>query len=131
MQITEHPETRAVSPSAGFGFDPMRTGRRFLPQNEIAACQSWRDACVLAWRNRAHQGMTQQMLAALAGLHAQHMSDYFHPEALHAKGTTRRQLPVDKIKEVERVLGNHVLTQYVAHLGMLTIMEAVIAERTA
>ncbi|WP_454844874.1 hypothetical protein [Ralstonia thomasii] len=75
--------------------------------------------------------MTHQMLAVLADLQPQHVSDYFKAEAVNDKGNARRALPAEKIDAVERVLGNHVLTQFVVHRGMLTIMEAVIAERTA
>lgn len=131
MQIIEHPETRAVTASAGFAADAARGKRRFLPQNEIAQCQTFRDACAMAWKNRAVDALTLQMLAAHAGLYPSHVSDYFQAEPINPKGNPRRSLPADKVADVERVLGNHVLSQYLMHRGMLTIMEAVIAERTA
>jgi hypothetical protein len=100
-----------------------------LPNARITECKTFRDACVLAWAHRVLPGLTKQMLAAMADLHPSHVSDYFHPSATHAKGSGRRSLPADKIADVERVLGNRAISQYLAHRAGLTIMEEVIASK--
>lgn len=131
MQTNEHAESRAPSGFAALSSSLDGQKRRFLPDSEIAQCKTFREACVLAWKHRAVQGMTQQMLAALAELHPQHVSDYFKADPVNSKGHPRRPLPADKIDEVERVLGNYVLTQYLVWRGQLTLMEAVLAARNA
>lgn len=131
MQMNELPSGR---PHAGFAVPLAGQGeakRRFLSDDEIAKCRTFREACALAWKHRALVGMTHQMLAALADLQHQHVSDYFHPDALNSKGNARRSLPAEKIDEVERVLGNHVLTQFLVWRGQMTLMEAVLAARNA
>lgn len=131
MQMNEIPGERS---HAGFvvpSVVPAVQKRRFLPDDEISKCETFRQACALAWRHRALTGMTLQMLAALADLQHQHVSDYFHPEPVNSKGNARRSLPAEKIDEVERVLGNHVLTQFLVWRGQMTLMEAVLAARNA
>ncbi|MFS2103595.1 XRE family transcriptional regulator [Ralstonia sp. Ralssp135] len=131
MQMNELPSGRFP---AGFAVPPATQGepkRRFLPDGEIAKCQTFRQACALAWKHRVLPGMTLQMLAALADLQHQHVSDYFHPEPVNSKGNARRSLPAEKIDEVERVLGNHVLTQFLVWRAQMTLMEAVLAARNA
>lgn len=104
---------------------------RFFPDAAIAGCGSFRDACALAWEHRANRDLTFQMLAVLAGLHHQHVGDYFNREAKTDKGNPRRALPAEKLDAVEAVLGNRILSQYLMYRGALTIMEAVIAQRAA
>lgn len=131
MQMNEFPGGRAVAGIAGAPMAPDGAKKRFLPDEEIAKCRTFREACALAWKHRAVAGMTHQMLAALADLQHQHVSDYFHPDPLNSKGNGRRSLPAEKIDEVERVLGNHVLTQFLVWRGQMTLMEAVLAARNA
>ncbi len=118
MRVAEQPETGAGIGSKGF-FDSGKG--RFLPDAEIAGCGTFRDACALAWDRRAQAGLTLQALAVLADLYPSHVSDYFQREALNSKGNPRRSLPAEKIADVERVLGNRVLSQYLMHRGALTI----------
>lgn len=128
MRVAEQPGTGAGIGSQGF----FESGKgRFLSDAEIAACGTFRDACALAWDRRAQPGLTLQALAALADLYPSHVSDYFQREALNAKGNPRRALPAEKIADVERVLGNRVLSQYLMHRGALTIFEAIVAARGA
>lgn len=128
MRVAEQPETGAGIGSQGFFVNGKG---RFLPDAEIATCSTYRDACALAWDRRTQPGLTLQALAALADLYPSHVSDYFQREALNTKGNPRRSLPAEKIADVERVLGNRILSQYLMHRGALTIMEAVLAARGA
>jgi hypothetical protein len=120
---------------AGTGFEPPAAApdsrpAPFLPASLIAQCRTYRDACALAWEYRASPSLTKQVLAVLADLYHQHSSDYFHREKANANGRARRDLPAEKIADVERVLGNRAISQYLARRGMLTLMEEVIAART-
>ncbi|MBU68527.1 MAG: hypothetical protein CL858_24300 [Cupriavidus sp.] len=104
---------------------------RFFPDEAIASCSSFRDACALAWANRANPDLTFQMLAVLAGLQHQHVGDYFNRDERTEKGHPRRSLPAEKLDAVEAVLGNRILSQFLMYRGALTIMEAVLAQRAA
>ena len=131
MQTTESLETRAQLgvPSAAIHSQPAAA--RFLPPHVIAACDSFRAACVAAWENRVNPHLQKRTLAELCGLYAPHVTDFFHPVATDAKGNGRRSLPAEHIHAVELVLGNRAISQYLARRAMLTLMEEVIATRNA
>ncbi|HBO78683.1 MAG TPA: hypothetical protein DD502_11045 [Cupriavidus sp.] len=108
----------------------MAVAARFLPADLIARCASYRDACLIAWQCRSNPNLQKRSLAELCGLYAPHVTDFFNEEGMDAKGSKRRELPAEKIADVERVLGNRAISQYLARRGMLTLMEEVIAART-
>ena len=83
-----------------------------------------------AWQSRSNPHLQKRTLAELCGLYAPHVTDYFNEEAADAKGGKRRELPAEKIADVERALGNRAISQYLCRRGMLTLMEEVIAART-
>ncbi|MDQ2150080.1 XRE family transcriptional regulator [Alcaligenaceae bacterium C4P045] len=105
--------------------------KRFVALSEIAACTTFRDAVRLAWEKRSRPNMTQQTLAELCELYPPHVSSYLHPEPLDRKQRPRLDLPADRIAAFERAVGNHAISQYLVHLGALTLMEEVIAQRAA
>lgn len=130
MRTADQLESRA---GIGIAAIPTAAGTPpalFLPDNLIARCVTFRDACALAWEYRANQALTKQVLAVHADLYPSHSSDYFHREKHNANGKARRDLPAEKIADVERVLGNRAISQYLARRGMLTLMEEVISART-
>lgn len=129
MRPTDGPETRAQLGFAGPPANASAVPARFLSTEKIAACDSYRTACVMAWENRSNPHLLKRSLAELCGLHAPHVTDYFHPSATDAKGGGRRSLPAEHIHEVERILGNRAISQYLARRGMLTLMEEIIATR--
>jgi len=110
---------------------PAPAGKRFLPLSAVAACKTFREAVRLAWEHRARPNMTQRSLAEECGLYAPHVSSYLHPEPLDGKNRPRLDLPADCIDAFEEAVGNHAIRQYLNHLGRLTIMEEVIAQRAA
>ncbi|WP_249291923.1 helix-turn-helix domain-containing protein [Achromobacter ruhlandii] len=110
---------------------PAPAGKRFLPPSAVAACKTFREAVRLAWEHRARPNMTQRSLAEECGLYAPHVSSYLHPEPPDNKKRPRLDLPADCIDAFEEAVGNHAIRQYLNHLGRLTIMEEVIAQRTA
>lgn len=122
-QLESHAGTGFQSPVASLDSRPAP----FLPASLIAQCRTYRDACALAWEYRANRSLTKQVLAVMADLYHQHSSDYFHRDKVNANGRARRDLPAEKIADVERALGNRAISQYLARRGMLTLMEEVLA----
>jgi hypothetical protein len=107
------------------GFVPSPAAR-FLPKESIAACASFRDAVCLAWEHRALRGMTQRTLAELLEIPGSHMSNMLNKDDVDRHGKPRQDLPARKIAEFERVVGNRAVSQYLARLAALTLMEEVI-----
>lgn len=115
----------------------MKPNRYFLDLSMVRAAplvisharasrlSSYRQACRFAWKLRAIRNMTQRTLAEHAGLYTSHCSDYF---SLHEN---RRELPARHIAAVERVLGNTVISQWVAQQSNLTVLEGMHPQRRA
>lgn len=95
-----------------------------VPPQVIQGLPTYRHACRLAWKLRRTR-MSQKAFAGMAGLYAPHVSDYL---SVHAK---RRELPARCIGQVEAVLGNSVISQWVAAQGHLTVLEELQALRRA
>lgn len=83
----------------------------------VMGLRSYRHACRLAWKLRFVRNLTRRTLAEVAGLYTSHVSDYF------SINDARRELPAKHIAAVERVLGNTVISQYIAQQSKLTVME--------
>lgn len=75
--------------------------------------------------------MTQRQLAEETGLHPPHVAHILNADPVDRHGNRRMDLPAAAIDAFERAVGNHIVRQYLMRLGMLTIMEEVIAERSA
>lgn len=102
----------------------VRAQRLVVPTEVVAGLPTWRHACRLAWKLASRRGVRQSTVAELAGLYASHVSDYFSQHA------TRRELPAKYVGLVERVLGNSVMSQWLAHQGELTVLEELQATRS-
>jgi DNA-binding transcriptional regulator YdaS (Cro superfamily) len=102
----------------------VQSQRLVLPPQVVMGIKSYRHACRLAWKLR-NPRISQRTLAELAGLYTSHVSDYF---SVHAG---RRELPAKHIAAVERVLGNTVISQYLAQQSQLTVLEEMQAARRA
>lgn len=96
--------------------------RLVVPPAVVMQLKSYRHACRLAWKLR-HPRITQRTLAELAALYPSHVSDYF---CVHEQ---RRELPARHVAAVERVLGNTVISQYLAQQSALTVLEELQASR--
>ncbi|WP_454825367.1 hypothetical protein [Paraburkholderia xenovorans] len=117
-----HPRGKAIRPPEPTA--PLTPARlRFLPRGEIEACATFRDACVLAWKNRQHPGMTTTYLASVCDLTQQHVSEYFHADERDEKGRKRRQLPADKVGLVQEQLGNCAIGQWLARDMAVRLVE--------
>lgn len=91
--------------------------RLVVPSEVIAGLPTYRYACRLAWKMRNPRNLTQRTLAEHVGLYASHVSDYF------CRNATRRELPAKYVGQVERMLGNKIISQWLAHQGELTVIE--------
>lgn len=99
--------------------------RLIVPPEVVMGIKSYRHACRLAWRLRFIRNMTQRTLAELAGLYPSHVSDFF------SRREDRRELPARHVAAVERVIGNTVISQWLAQQAKLTVLEEMQAHRRA
>lgn len=98
----------------------------FVPNALVAECKSFRDACHLAWKYRTRTNMTfSHLVVEIDGLYASHASEYFSKNPTSSTGKPRRELPAAHIAAVERELGNRAISQYLARVGRLTLMEEI------
>jgi hypothetical protein len=116
--VQSYTEPREIAASLGF-----------LPSADVAACATYRDAVRLAWDHRTRPLMTQATLAEMCDLYAPHVSSYLHPEPIDKQGKRRLDLPAHYIGAFERAVGNHAISQYLARVAALTLMEEVISQR--
>lgn len=94
---------------------------RFVPEAQVRACRTYRDAVLLAWDHRSRKSLTRRALAEECGLYAPHVSSYLHPDPLDAKSCPRLDLPADCIEAFEEAVSNHAIRQYLNYLGRLTM----------
>lgn len=97
--------------------------RLVIPAEVVMQLKSYRHACRLAWRIRVIRNMTKRTFAEQAGLYASHVTDYF------SVLENRRELPARYIAQAEKILGNTVISQWVAQQSCLTVMEELQATR--
>ncbi|MHB9833853.1 hypothetical protein Q8F57_003340 [Paraburkholderia terrae] len=117
------PPRRAANGGAHPESDSRTPSLRVLPSAEIDACKTYRDACVLAWKNRRYPDMSETYLAMRAGLVQQHVSDYFHPDERDKSGRKRRELPAKKVGAVQDQLGNTAIAQWLARDWTMRLVE--------
>jgi hypothetical protein len=97
------------------------------PYQWIRYATTYRQAVRLAWKFRAEECMTRQELATKAKLYPQHVTDYLHED----DKPQRRDLPADKVAAFERVVGNSIVSQWLASQSKLTVLEQVQASSLA
>lgn len=100
----------------------VQAQRLVVPPEVVMGVPSYRHACRLAWKLRRTR-ITQRTLAELAGLYPSHVSDYF---SLH---NHRRELPAKHVAAMELVIGNTVVSQWLAQQSKLTVLEEMQAQR--
>lgn len=100
----------------------VQTQRLVVPPEVVMRIRSYRHACRLAWHLRRVRNLTRRTLAEEAQLYTSHVSDYF---SVHEN---RRELPARHVAAVERVLGNTVISQYLAQQSQLTVLEEMQAQ---
>lgn len=95
----------------------VQAQRLVVPPAVVMGLHSYRHACRLAWKLRAVRNLTRRTLAEQTRLYTSHVSDYF---SVH---DNRRELPARHLADVERVLGNTVISQWIAQQSKLTVLE--------
>ena len=98
---------------------------KVYPRCTFEMVRTYREAVRLAWQMRRVRGMTKQQLAGEACLYASHVTDYLHED----DRPSRRDLPAHKVAEFECVVGNRIVSQWMAMQSELTILEEMQADR--
>ena len=102
-------------------------GPSVAPSVYVKACKTYRQAVRAAWQLRRVTYMTYVQLAAESNLYHQHVSDYLNPDDKPG----RRDLPADKVREFEAVVGNTLVSQWLAANSKLTVLEQMQADSRA
>lgn len=102
-------------------------GASIAPSEYVRACKTYRQAVRAAWALRRVKYMTQAQLAGEANLYPQHITDYLHQD----DKPTRRSLPADHVAAFEAVVGNTLVSQWLADRAHLTVLEQMQADRMA
>lgn len=103
----------------------IQAQRLVVPPQVVMGIKSYRHACRWAWKLRRVRNLTRRSLAEQAGLYATHVTDYF------SQHESRRELPAKHVAAVERVLGNTIISQWLAQQSQLTVLEEMQAARRA
>jgi hypothetical protein len=90
-----------------------------VPKQWIRHAKTYRHAVRLAWSLRRVQNMTRQQLATEAELYPQHVTDYLADD----DKPSRRDLPADAVARFEGVVGNTLVSQWLASQSKLTVLE--------
>jgi hypothetical protein len=93
----------------------------------MRTAKTYRQAVRLCWQLRRVRNMTYRQLATEAGLHFQHVTDYFNAD----DKPSRRDLPGQHVRAVETALGNTAISQWHAAQAALTVLEEMQASRRA
>lgn len=102
-------------------------GPSVCPASMVGMPKTYREAVRMCWALRRVKGMTQQTLAAEAGLYASHVSDFLNCD----DKPNRRSLPAESISEFEAVCGNTLISQWLATRARLTVLEELQATKAA
>lgn len=97
------------------------------PTQYIQMCKTYREAVRMCWALRRVHHMALRQLGAEAGIRPQVLSDYLNTD----DKPQRRDLPAHRIAAFEAVVGNSLVTQWVAAQQALTVLEELQATRAA
>ena len=98
-----------------------------VPNQWVRYCKTYRQAVRTAWMLRRVSRMTKQQLASEAELTPQHVSDYLAED----DKPQRRDLPADSVARFEAVVGNTLVSQWLASQSKLTVLEEIQATKVA
>jgi hypothetical protein len=102
-------------------------GPAVAPTRLVEYCKTYREAVRVAWTYRRIHYMTRSQLASEGGFYYQHVGDWLNPD----DKPKRRDLPGDCIKAFEALVGNSIVSQWIALQAQLTVLEEAIATRNA
>lgn len=97
------------------------------PNQWVRAAKTYRHAVRMAWDMRRVKYMTKATLAVEAQLYPQHVTDYLADDDKPG----RRDLPADAVARFEAVVGNTLVSQWLAAQSKLTVLEEMQATRAA
>ena len=95
------------------------------PEQWVRMAKTYRDAVRISWQLKRVHYMTRQQLAAEAELYPQHITDYLHED----DKPSRRDLPASAVARFEAVVGNTLISQWLAAQSKLTVLEELTATR--
>ena len=95
------------------------------PEQWVRLAKTYRQAVRLAWQLKRVHYMTRRQLASEAELYPQHVTDYLHED----DKPSRRSLPAEAITRFEAVVGNTLVSQWIASQSKLTVLEEITATR--
>lgn len=93
----------------------------------VSKCKTFRQACRMAWQMRRVRNMTYEMFSAYGGFTRQHVGDWFNKD----DKPTRRSMPAHCIAQSEAIVGNKLISQWVAVQCGLTVLEVIQLEMAA
>ena len=91
------------------------------PKQWVIHAKSYRQAVRLCWQLKRVSNLTRQQLATEAQLYPQHVTDYLHED----DKPSRRDLPAAAVSRFEAVVGNTLVTQWLAAKSHLTVLEEI------
>lgn len=100
-------------------------GPRLVAPDELAGCDTYRDAVKRCYELRRRTSMTDRQLAEECECYASHLSQYLRD------GKHQRDLPPGRIAAFEVACGNRAITQWLTAKAQLTILETFIQRRAA
>ena len=95
------------------------------PKQWVCHAKTYRQAVRLSWHLKRVHHMTRRQLAAEAQLYPQHVTDYLHED----DKPSRRDLPAEAIARFEAVVGNTLISQWLAAQSKLTVLEELTATK--
>ena len=98
-----------------------------VPTFYVDGCKSYRQAVRQAWAMRRIHFMTVAQLAAEGGFVRQHVGDWLEED----DRPRRRNLPAACIAVFETLVGNTLISQWLAARSQLTVLEEMQATRAA
>lgn len=102
-------------------------GPSVVPTHVVLQCKTYREAVRMAWALRRVHFMTFRQLAIEGGFYPQHVGDWLNAD----DKPKRRDLPGDCIPPFETVVGNTLVSQWLAGRAVLTVLEEMQATRLA
>lgn len=96
-----------------------------VPTQWLRQATTYREAVRLAWKLGRIKSLPRANLAAHLGRPSQHASDYLNPD----DKPTRRSLPAESIADFEDLVGNSLVSQWLAARSKLTVLEEMQATR--
>lgn len=105
----------------------MLEAPRAVLTSQVKACKTYRDAVRMCFGLRRIHHMSLKLVAERGGFTYQHVSDWLNKD----DKPTRRDLPAKHIAAFESIMGNTLISQWLAAQSRLTVLEEMQAERVA